>query len=417
MAQKHRYLGFECWFRGCVLSLYGIIILFTKDSHVATAFHLHTSLLSNSPSLMKGPSKSSHSCLKRLSPNLPFTKIKLTPITVSTTLLSESNQFQNADSIDSDEEVFTFPIFPLRKNMKFPTERITLTLYEDRYIALSDYILSTKENISEKIFGAFYCSEKPQMVREGIYPITPVMDVGDVGTAFAVTHYSENPRIKDDGTEQRRVQWRAVGMGRFRVTEILQNGYGGGSKVKEGEPPLPFILVRAIHITDDVLFSDKNNDVKQLLQLESDIFSKIVQNDGKVARLLLNLQDCESSYMPSFPSSSDAMSRPFWLSSSIPFSSSDLQQSFQPPDDYSLVEQAFLKWNTPAASKYYDIDEYIQLKRIELFSFAMASTLVPERNSGELMTLLTMTSTLERLQYIKNTQPWERLKWIESFLK
>jgi hypothetical protein len=57
----------------------------------------------------------------------------------------------------------TLPVFPLRKSIRLPTESLTLNLYEDRYIALSEFILEQKQ----PIFGALYSSDKPQIVKAG----------------------------------------------------------------------------------------------------------------------------------------------------------------------------------------------------------------------------------------------------------
>ena len=83
------------------------------------------------------------------------------------------------------------PIFPLRKRVKFPTEKLKLTLWEDRYKMLSRYVL---ENVShpdidsdQPLFGALYCSHKTQLVRAGRKPVTPLVEVGDIGIICAVT--------------------------------------------------------------------------------------------------------------------------------------------------------------------------------------------------------------------------------------
>ncbi len=87
------------------------------------------------------------------------------------------------------------PIFPLRKRVKLPTQTLQLTLWEERYKALSRNVL--QQNHDPKLFGALYCSHKTQIVTEGINPITPLVEVGDVGVVCCVL----NSQVFVDGNE------------------------------------------------------------------------------------------------------------------------------------------------------------------------------------------------------------------------
>ena len=148
---------------------------------------------------------------------------------------------------------FTIPIFPLRKTIKLPGERTTLNLYEERYLALGTWILQANQNdATQRVFGALYVSDKPQIVSEqGMGPIVPMIRTGDIGVIFPVEHYEEGmiPTLGMD--RRRRIRIVGTGVARFCIEKILHNGYGGGEDVKDGQDALPFILAQVSLYRDD----------------------------------------------------------------------------------------------------------------------------------------------------------------------
>jgi Lon protease-like protein len=130
------------------------------------------------------------------------------------------------------------PVFPLRKSVRLPTETLTLNLYEERYLAMSTYILDQEE----RLFGALYGSDKPQMVHLGKGPIVPMYSDGDVGVIFKVYENMEAMiPTAEQGYKRRRMRLKAGGIGRFRITKILHPGYGEA---------LPYILAQTERIVD-----------------------------------------------------------------------------------------------------------------------------------------------------------------------
>lgn len=51
---------------------------------------------------------------------------------------NEENEFLNSDEKNQKNAL---PIFPSREAVKFQTDRITLSIFEERYLSLSDYVL------------------------------------------------------------------------------------------------------------------------------------------------------------------------------------------------------------------------------------------------------------------------------------
>jgi Lon protease-like protein len=116
------------------------------------------------------------------------------------------------------------PIFPLRKFPRFPTDRLTLNLYEERYLQMADFILSARP----AIFGAIFASGKPHLVTNGgLGPIVPLLQRGDMGTLFFVNDWQDdNVPVTGDATRtvQRRVRLNAIGFARFRIAGIVSDG-------------------------------------------------------------------------------------------------------------------------------------------------------------------------------------------------
>lgn len=131
-------------------------------------------------------------------------------------------------------DVSSLPIFPLRKRVRLPGETLTLNLYEDRYLRMSENIL----NQDKRLFGALFSANKPQLVSRGSGPIIPMIDIGDTGVVFEVLHSEEGMVPTRGGELRRRVRLEAVGVGRFTVDEILSDGTNIGDN-------LPYLLVRS----------------------------------------------------------------------------------------------------------------------------------------------------------------------------
>lgn len=140
---------------------------------------------------------------------------------------------ENDDKANKGEtSSFILPIFPLRKSIKLPGETLTLNLYEERYLAMAEWILlgttgarssridtrtNSKSNASSlsssMMFGALYASDKPQIVSDaGMGPIVPMLRVGDVGVVFPVEHHQQD-MVETRGGVDRCRRIRIVGTG------------------------------------------------------------------------------------------------------------------------------------------------------------------------------------------------------------
>ena len=183
---------------------------------------------------------------------------------------------------------FLLPIFPLRKRVRFPSDQLTLNLYEPRYIAMCDYILQRPDTTSEdatddprsnhRLFGAIYTASKPQIVPQSSGPIVPVLSKGDIGTLCVIFDHLE--RTSRTGTQQygndgRKIRLNAVGVCRFRIEEVVQDGTAGFG---DGKDDLlgPFILVRASIVHDSYDTVDRND----LLGRSFDLLERL---DGRLA--------------------------------------------------------------------------------------------------------------------------------------
>jgi hypothetical protein len=209
------------------------------------------------------------------------------------TEVEEGQSDNNENGDPHSTNTFLLPIFPLRKRVRFPSDRLTLNLYEPRYIAMCDYILQHKYQESpvdddEKdksmsyIFGAMYTSDKPQIVPQSTGPIVPVLSKGDVGILCVVIEHSEMSDIPDndqnDGRRRRKVRLEAVGISRFQIEEIIHDGTNGLSRQKSSSPktyddndddstkmPRPFMLVRCSILHDDFACVDDRIDDKDFI--------------------------------------------------------------------------------------------------------------------------------------------------------
>jgi len=156
------------------------------------------------------------------------------------------------------------PIFPLRKTVRLPTERLTLNLYEERYLELAEYVLSSQNNSNQYLCGALYASDQPQMIKGGgsSSPIVPMVTPGQVGVVCWVhQHCADDIPTVGGEVVRPRIRLELIALRRFEITKVLHNGFGGGCAVdesNENETPLPFILAETQLIQDDD-DNDNNN--------------------------------------------------------------------------------------------------------------------------------------------------------------
>jgi Lon protease-like protein len=242
------------------------------------------------------------------------------------------------------------PVFPLRKSVKLPTETLTLNLYEERYLRMADFIL--RDDNLPQVFGALYCSDKPQIVAGGVSPIVPLIEPGDVGAIFFVDHSEEGWRMDDTG-RRRRVRICGSAIGRFRVERILHNGYGGGESTCSGEnrqDPLPYILVEACQLQDKHVDAG-GEDEERILHLSQKFKKQISESTGGTYKLTEETRDQES----------------------------DAQEE-------ENESRGFLGMDAESD---------------ELFSFAAVIALIPEGSTRDMQLILKMESTLERLEFLE----------------
>lgn len=166
--------------------------------------------------------------------------------------------FNSSASPNQSSERMILPVFPLRKTVKVPTDSIQLTLWEKRYLALARYVLNQDQ--ASPLFGALYCSHKTYISKGGDGPITPLIDIGDVGVVCCVQKRSifKNGteigiEFKDDNNVEK-IQLIGVAVGRFQVEKILSNGFD----TDDGH--LPFILVEALRVDDQDIHIENDDD-------------------------------------------------------------------------------------------------------------------------------------------------------------
>jgi len=131
---------------------------------------------------------------------------------------------------------------------------------------MAEYIL--RQPTDRQIFGAMYASNKPQIVRDGgLGPIVPILEVGDVGVVFIITH-SEEALIPTIGSDpRRRIRLVGVGSMRFKIRKIIENGYCASDPSDNGSSDnLPFILVEASLVQNDKLSPSEEAQFERLAQ-------------------------------------------------------------------------------------------------------------------------------------------------------
>lgn len=121
----------------------------------------------------------------------------------------------------------TLPIFPLRKQVLLPGETLTLNLYEERYLKLSESVLSAKN----RQFGAVYGTHKPQMVRRGTGAVVPMLQPGDVGVLCQVMNVEDALVPTRGGSRRRRIRFEATAVGVFNIERIIDSGFEAGSYI------------------------------------------------------------------------------------------------------------------------------------------------------------------------------------------
>jgi hypothetical protein len=305
----------------------------------------------------------------------------------SRVLLSEKE-----DKGDDQAANFILPVFPLRKSVKIPSEALTLNLYEERYLALSKYVLEHEP----RRFGALYCSNKPQFIKDGNGPIVPMVDPGDVGVVCAVLSDEQAmvPISLEDGGLRRRIKLRGLAVGRFRIEKVLYNGYGGGSLCSRDEKvePLPFIVVEASRVVD-LPIETGSEEEKRLIDLETKLYASILERDGKIDNMAIDLWEelvCDDE--PGDGDKCNLVARRFApLLPSHLRKEVDADTTLAQNRDLIAIEQALYSWATDSVSCLED-------QRRQLFSFALSATASPEKSADDALGLLRTTSTYERLQ-------------------
>ena len=177
--------------------------------------------------------------------------------------LGMSKKSEIFDWGDGEDSSFRLPVFPLRKTVRFPTDRLTLNLYEERYLQMSEFILSQPT----KVFGAFYSSESPQFVVSAMDgPIVPLIEPGDIGVVCHVQKSSDDMIPTRSGDTRRRIRLDTLAVARFQVERVVEDGC---CMVRNSENKLPFIMVDASWIRDqDNATEYENLKIKMYQQLQ-----------------------------------------------------------------------------------------------------------------------------------------------------
>lgn len=158
----------------------------------------------------------------------------------------------------ADEDfLHELPIFPLRKYPRLPTDHLTLNLYEERYIQMAKFILSS----SSPFFGAMYVAGKPQIATAGGHgPVVPLIEPGDIGTLFSLLPGEWEDAIVPTAGDQmvrRRIKLNSIGVARYRIEEIISDGTAFDISQDENtaidaiKSSRPFVLVKAALLVDD----------------------------------------------------------------------------------------------------------------------------------------------------------------------
>ncbi len=331
----------------------------------------------------------------------------------------QEEQTTSNSSNNSSSTTMILPIFPLRKRVKFPTESIQLTLWEERYKSLAQSVLNQSRNRNQHVgsninssdstncsrndqfhtFGIVYASHKPQIIKDGNEPITPLIECGDVGVLCVVKEYvlyannipkvgvDNFPRTFQSSSSSSNDDWdchdhpvvkdtadwnkiRLVGLGieRFVIEEIIQNGYQNDQGTTEKSS---FILVKGSKICDtkDTNLND-NERLNKILQQKDFIDNKLLgrtrDNDEGLKYLMKDLEEFQDIKMKEYLHSTSG--------------------DDDDDNDNNGIEKT---------SQCKDI-----WKSLEDWSFAILSTFEANRPAADMLKMLSCTSLEERLEYI-----------------
>jgi hypothetical protein len=331
-------------------------------------------------------------------------------------------------------------IFPLRKTVRLPTELLTLNLYEQRYLAMAEWILGMHENENENhyetattarrvknIFGALYTSDKTQIVKgAGLGPIVPIVQVGNIGVLFSVQHMQDDlVQTRDEQYQRRRIRLVGSGLARFRIERILHNGYdqdknNNTDNHSPGGRVLPFIVAESSLILDEPVVDDDEEE-QRIQSLLSELSSK----GAAAARIQQQQQQKQDEGFKS--SSSSSYSNSIEDEGEDDSNVSTTKKSAETTSDHSTeasssspqVQADMLFKQLVSSNK----DEYskvmIQQQQHEMQSFAIASSLLPQTSTLDRLSVLGMMTLPERLDYLngkvieqnkKRMVPW-KLSW------
>jgi Lon protease-like protein len=153
------------------------------------------------------------------------------------------------------QRIAYLPIFPLRKTLRLPTESLTSNLYEERYLAMATDILQ-QPNPS---LGAMTFMNRPHMVKSGVGDIVPMVKPGDIGVVFHVESHEDDPIPTIGGDHRRRIRLEARGGLRFRVDQVLCNGFDSHTftLANQSDSNLPYIVVSATVVHDNDMSHDE----------------------------------------------------------------------------------------------------------------------------------------------------------------
>jgi Lon protease-like protein len=266
-----------------------------------------------------------------------------------------------------EESTLLLPIFPLRKSVRVPTDSLTLNLYEERYLEMSEYIL--EQNVP--LFGALYSSDKPQLIKGGVGPIIPILQAGDLGVVCFVQNWEEEmvpPSQVDPTRSRRRIRLNAIAVARFRIEKVV---YDGTIDAESNNPP--FILVEASMMLDHYCNT-----------------TTAIVNKERQRHLEEALRSAMQKRTPELEPEEGDEKSPSDVTS---------DDTNGPSKNPGLPLEESVERVVCSLVSFKDCDQETQ--RAEVFSFAAASALCPGGVSPKVMSsLLQMGSTQERLQRI-----------------
>ena len=112
------------------------------------------------------------------------------------------------------------PCFPLHNRPRLPFEEVSLNLYEPRYLALADSVLSQ----SNRTFGTLFTANLPHYIRNGVGPPTPMVSSGEIGVFCEMTHSREVLMDVPLLGRKRKLMTKSAVVGRFIVDRVIRDG-------------------------------------------------------------------------------------------------------------------------------------------------------------------------------------------------